>query len=627
MEKRIFLLVVFLLLLTGASYGAALSEQYQQDLIDQLNFVRGVGPHPASMDSVGALPHCGTTIGFQLFINRENFTGQNKIAAAQAVARPILPDSLASPASHFLIHYDHTNVYQPGIDTIGGGDGVPDFINKVADIADSVWWFEITHLGYPAPPKDNGYPSGGDSLYDIYIRDLGTKYYGQTQGDEGVDNQRATSFMEIDNDYNFFPYSNRPLDAVRVTVAHEYFHAVHFGMDYTEYDGTTLEPRLYWWEMSATWMEEMAYDGINDYYDYLPVFFDYPWVSLQDFTMSYPLQLHPYGAAVFPIFLTEKWDTVIVKNIWQKCRDYGVGPQFLRAADDAIYDISGNSYRLRDAMQEFSIWNLFTGSRASRAPAGYKYSEASNYPVIPDSAFFIRDHYPDTMIYGSPRADSTWQAHVPQNVASNYLELRAISLIPDTMVFRFAGDNSADKYWNLSFVGFPINPGQVAVVQKRAQVAGGLFDTIPSSVYGNWNRMYVIPTVTSIHQDAYPGSKHYTYIIFDSAAADTSKYQLLPPFPNPMKVNSSEDFITFRVQRPVLPTQQAIFNITIFDIAGEKVKELTANEGYEYLLAEWKLDNGRGEKVAPGVYLAFCRLHFSDGTPEVTRKYKLAIIK
>ncbi len=35
--------------------------------------------------------------------------------------------------------------------------------------------------------------------------------------------------------------------------------------------------------MSAVWMEEQQYTGINDYYNYLPFFFGTPMSSIQQF--------------------------------------------------------------------------------------------------------------------------------------------------------------------------------------------------------------------------------------------------------------------------------------------------------------------------------------------------------
>ena len=87
----------------------------------------------------------------------------------------------------------------------------------------------------------------------------GTSFYGATYPDIQIDNQTLTSYIELDNDYDFYPYNefegdprdfDRRLDAVRVTVAHEFQHSIHFTMDFGEFEGTLSNPRLYWWEMS-----------------------------------------------------------------------------------------------------------------------------------------------------------------------------------------------------------------------------------------------------------------------------------------------------------------------------------------------------------------------------------------
>ena len=463
-----------------------------------------------------------------------------------------------------------------------------------------------------------------------------------TTGDSAITSQRASSYLELDNDYNFIPYNTRPLDAVRVTMAHEFFHAIHFGMDYTEYEGTPSDARLYWWEMSATWMEEMAYDGINDYYGYLPGFYDFPWVSLTDFTVGF--SMHPYGSAVFPIFLTEKWDTSLVQNIWFRCRDYGTGAQFLRAADDAIFhfdsllkadQIAADSsyidsvYHLRHAFHEFAIWNLFTGNRASRAPAGIGFSEGGNYSMIDDSAFVFLDEYPINMPWPNWRdIFPYYAARVPQNLAANYINLTAVSLF-DSLEFAFYGARniSIELGWDLSLVAFPFNPLEPAIIKTSSQgIESGHIEDLWYT--RNYYNIVAIPTAVSIYNSAYPGSFGYSYFVLDTPSMDISQYVIMAPYPNPVIVSSGNDKVSFRLARPLLRQQESYFKVYIYDIAGEKIRELDLiREEQNLLILEWNLENHRKEKVAPGVYLALCRATFSDNTPELIKKYKLAIIK
>ena len=82
---------------------------------------------------------------------------------------------------------------------------------------------------------------------------------------------RATySYLELDNDYTNPVYQQtKGTDALRVTIAHEFHHAVQFGY----YQGTD---GVWWQESTSTWMEEVAYPHIDDYLQYLPSFLDVP---------------------------------------------------------------------------------------------------------------------------------------------------------------------------------------------------------------------------------------------------------------------------------------------------------------------------------------------------------------
>jgi hypothetical protein len=634
--KKKIAFTAIILVSAAVALSEPLTEQYQRDLFERLYYYRGLGPRPLSLDSNAGIPHCGTPIMFEFFINRGNFTGEYQIQAAKIATRPELALSHISPSGRFKIHYTTEGVdavYQPGVDTIGGGDGVPDYVNKIGDIADSVYEFEINHLGFPAPPGDG--TNGGDSKYDIYVHSLGQAIYGQTNGEVTDDSQSATSYIEINSVYDFYPYVNRPLDAVRVTLAHEFFHAIHFGMDYTEYEGDKADPRLYWWEMSATWMEEMAYDHINDYYGYLSYYLEEPWLGLQFFSYDQH-RLHPYGAGLFPIFLTEKFDTSIVRLTWEKCRDYGIGPQFLIAVNSAIDDLSGGEYDLGKAFNEFAVWNLFTGERADRAPQGYRYSEAEFYPIMSqspsDSIFITHYNYPFILTWGGwPDSMSTFKRRVPQNLAANYINLSSITLIPDSLTFVFHGvkDSAKAISWEATMAAFPINSALPAIIEKCALTPSGNLKAIWNTS-GIYNIVAIVSPASTVNS-AYPGTYGFGYYVVDSAQVDSTLYALKPPYPNPLKVDLDDDYVTFSADKPLLPKTEADFRVYIFDVAGEKVKDTALSSaesaGESQLVIKWKLDNASGEKVAPGVYLAICKLIYKDGSPEAVQKYKVAVIK
>lgn len=194
------------------------------------------------------------------------------------------PDSFYSPGGHFKVWYVTTTDDSVST-TDADSDGVPDYVESCADILEEVWDKVITDLGYLPPPDDYPYPptgryidDGGDARYDIYLKDIGA--YGYTVPE--VEKPGLTppynpksSYIVMENDYAGFGYAD-PLDAVRVTAAHEFFHAIQFRYDYDE--------DRFFYEVSSTWMEDIVYDSINDYYWYLPYFFDVPERNLDYFS-------------------------------------------------------------------------------------------------------------------------------------------------------------------------------------------------------------------------------------------------------------------------------------------------------------------------------------------------------
>ena len=656
--KKLVLLSMVILLSAGWQYSFSdvLSEQQQQELLENVLYMRGEGPMPASFDST-VPPRCGTELALNFLNNRDNFTGKYAAMAEMLEDRPSLPFSYVSPAGYFRIHYATSGsdaVYLPLVDD--DSDGIPDYVNKVADIADSVWEFEVNHLGFPAPPPDTG---GGDTLKDIYIIGLGSQFYGMTWYEDQITLQSYTSFIEIDNDFNFWPYNESDemesrLDAARVTIAHEFFHTIHYAMDATEYENHGGYDFLPWWEMSAVWMEEMMYDDINDYYYYLPYYYDYPWLGLQH--AIYTNTVHQYSAAIFPLYLSEKFVTSLIKDIWEGCA-LQPGPQFLQAIDAALVDYTITSdtlniipdYDIHKAFSEFSVWNLFTGTRASQAPAGYRFTEAEEYPMIPDSAFLGFANYdiprmiwpwPDTLSDGSPfllgedMPITFYMDNMPQSASAHYLDLQNLSLLIDT-TFYFSFVGAVGIKWYVSFVGFQIGGiGQAEILGSYEAPQGSpLYFQFDPAEYGN---VVVIPTPVDTAISAYPAEYGYSPILSSVTPEQfADSYEFSSPFPNPIEVSSPTDSVCFKskIITSSLSGIRAKMEVTIFNIAGEKVNVIPENSNFSTyynrneITVGWKLDNASGKKVAPGVYLAYCHVIAANGGIEGSEKFKVAVIR
>jgi hypothetical protein len=120
----------------------------------------------------------------------------------------------------------------------------------------------------------------------------------------------------LDDDFARKQYGVKPMVSLRVTAAHEFFHAIQFGYDFRE------DPWLL--ESTAAWMEEQVADGANDNRRYLPYGqVAKPGTSLDRFD---PGGFNQYGNWVFWEYLTERYGADVVRAVWRRARAYDGAP-------------------------------------------------------------------------------------------------------------------------------------------------------------------------------------------------------------------------------------------------------------------------------------------------------------
>ena len=166
-----------------------------------------------------------------------------------------------TPEGHFKIHYNEN-----GAHAVYGSDGIqdtiPDYVVSFGSYFEQSWDYQVNRLGYIHPPSDG--TKGGDSRFDVYILDISS--YGYTDLDGGY------AYIAVNNRYDDFPPNLDPegsrAGAMKVTAAHEFFHAIQFEYDDWNYDS------LWWEENTAVWMEDKVFDAVNDYLNYLGNPFD-----------------------------------------------------------------------------------------------------------------------------------------------------------------------------------------------------------------------------------------------------------------------------------------------------------------------------------------------------------------
>lgn len=461
-----YLLVVSIIFFGTQVYAQDLSRTQLDSLYNLYTYVKGVSAAEEIKLRIKSNPEiikCGLGLVNSVKQNLNYFTPEQQIVLSKILLRPTAQKSVVSPNGFFRVHYDTTGYNSIGYD-----------LNLFLQALDSVYKFEITYLGYPTPPSDG--VEGGDDKYDIYIQSIGD--YGLTYPETKQAESRWTSYMLIDNDFGSGFYTHG-IDAAKVTLAHEFHHAIQMG-NYAPIDDVNpfRESDRYFYELTSTAFEEFVFDEVNDYYAYMPTYFNYPDNSLVTYV--------GYDLAIWNIYLQKRFGFDLLKNQWE-----------LIPTTDAIKAIAlslnniGSS--LGNELNKFGIWSFFTNSR-NYFPTFY-FKEASNYPLLIPTA---------TMNFNS----SNQTYNMSQNPGSNYF-LR-INFIPTSDVFFTIVTNSdwqkaidsASQYLDFSFSVYNDTASGMQLISDNYSVIfnhsgetfwnnAGIFNN--SVVYGDSN--YVIPNI------------------------------------------------------------------------------------------------------------------------------------
>ncbi len=345
---------LFTLTFSIASINAQEFNSAQLDSIFNLyTNLRGVGISDKFQKQIEIDPayrKCGMGLVEEIKNNLSSFSVEQQTVLFKILQRPSLPKTLATPSGFFLIHYTDT-----GTDAIGYD------INLLAQALDSSYNFEVNYLGYPPPPSDG--IEGGDSKYDVYVRNLGN-LYGQTSSENQIGVSSFSSFMEMDNDFSGF--FTQGINAARVTAAHEFHHAIQMG-NYAPVSGSSSirSSDLFFYEITSTAMEEFVFDSVNDYYGYMLDYF-------RNTEKAFPLQ-NGYNLAIWNIYLKDVFGFSILKRQWELMPTLAA----LNCISQSIIE-KGSDFGVE--LNTFGIWTYYTNSR-NIYPGRY-FEEASNYPLI-----------------------------------------------------------------------------------------------------------------------------------------------------------------------------------------------------------------------------------------------------
>ncbi len=365
---------------------------------------------------------CGFPLVLLAHFSRSPQLGYRLQAYSRALRQQTYRTHL-SPSGRFLIYYQTEG--DDAIPTYNlDGDSLPDYLEFVASAFDRAWEVEVEHLGFRPPPDADGLPR---PVYPIYCQNLsGTQTYGITFIDQEIPalpGQNYTSHIVINTDFSFvhFPAAGenpilRDSLAIAVTAAHEFNHALQLGYHIWNRDTSILDPVLpdFWFiESSATYMEEVVADTVNDYYQYLPYYMRTLEMSLFQIPSNRTEWIRVYGQVLFPIMLGEVFGASIIREVWENI----VEAEAIIALDRVLKQKRSSLWR---EWQRFARWLYYTGSAAS---VNRFFPEASYYPsplftqtMDLDSVFADRD----TLVYGQAPPMSLHYVRVPVQFPGRY---------------------------------------------------------------------------------------------------------------------------------------------------------------------------------------------------------------
>jgi hypothetical protein len=316
---------------------------------------------------------CATPFVLAIRLRWNQLAPQSRTRLSSILQRTPLQTSRLSPSGKFRIHYDTTGSNQPAL--IAAGQDVPNsynaYVDSVGAILDYVWDYEIDTLGY-APPLPDGTQGGGPE-YDVYIVDLGPGVFGYTDWDPNDPgalvnggNVRYPTFMTIDKD--FLTLRTPGMNGLKVTCAHEFHHAIQMG-GY----GMWTESDFYFNELTSSWMEDVVYTQVNDYYfdvvNYFQGFRDSQGFPLS-FTYYNRASFAGYERCIFGHFLAKRYGRDIMREIWTGMRT----EPFIESARD-VFARHGTDWATE--FSTFTYWNYFTADRADTVRF---YPEGKYYP-------------------------------------------------------------------------------------------------------------------------------------------------------------------------------------------------------------------------------------------------------
>ena len=282
------------------------------------------------------------------------------------------PHMLVDTTEHFKYLYTYIGAHR-----LRGNDSLEQvaYLNKIKEVAENAYDFYADSLGMEI---SNGVPgvffSNSDfaNKYTIEILDIfqvrsatyningsNGPYFGVVSSPNRI---RDTSIMLLENDFlyaksynvdflmngadtvcyfrdaqdtiitstNYFVnnYNTDWEKALEVTVSHEIYHT--FQLHYSD-----LSNIHFWFEASATAMEDILAPQVNDYIAYMPFFFNRPELPFYDYS---------YQLSILPRYLMNRFGVGIEKGLWENFATAEDASELVKNTVENSYETSWVSF-------------------------------------------------------------------------------------------------------------------------------------------------------------------------------------------------------------------------------------------------------------------------------------------
>lgn len=312
---------------------------------------------------------CGTEIIVEFHKTKNQLSSEAVEEIENMISRKFTASADAvyiSPGGNFELTY-----FTSGADAVpledNNNNSVPDYVENIASYFDYSWSLLIDTLGHIAPPL-------GNSKYQIGFENMG--YYGYTQIQSW--NERTT-YIVMHNNYEGFPSNDDPegnqWGAAKATAVHEFKHAIQFAYN-------LWADQVWLLEMDATWSEDIGYDYVNDYYNYLSS--SHIRQPERPFTQG-----SGYEDCLWLHYISQKFGVDSNRRLWENIASNNQITSYQQ------FDVLLNQYGsdFPSGLTEYFSWIYSCGSNHISSIDGFK--EAADYPTskicgiinsIPDSS-------------------------------------------------------------------------------------------------------------------------------------------------------------------------------------------------------------------------------------------------